>query len=280
MIGRASAPASSGNLGPGFDVLALALELRCRVTAEPAAEMVIVQDGVTVAVGDDDMVAAAALAAAGRPMRLAIENDIPRARGLGSSSAVTAAAATAAARALGREPEPAEVFRIVAGLEGHGDNAAAAVYGGLVAVCGAAVRRLELHPGILPVVAVPDFELRTGEARSALPSLVPLTSAAAGIARSVFLVEGLRSGDPAVLCEARGDELHEAPRAALSPLTARLVTAALDAGALHAAWSGAGPSAIAFVTGETSRAVTEALRRVLGPVGEVRTVAVDRAGVR
>ena len=101
---RASAPASSGNLGPGFDVLGLALDLRCVVDAVPADRMTV-DDGdgpVTLAAGD--MLFDAVMVAAGRPMALTVDNAIPRARGLGSSSAVTTAAAAAAQRALGAEP--------------------------------------------------------------------------------------------------------------------------------------------------------------------------------
>ncbi len=279
MTGIASAPASSGNLGPGFDTLALALDLRCRVEAEPAAVTAIVDaDGVPRPVEGGEIVARA-VAAVGPPMTLRIDSAIPRGRGLGSSAAVAAATAAASLGAQGLGVDRDRVFHVVADLEGHGDNAAAAVYGGLQAACTASSRRLELHPELLPIVAIPDFELRTGDARAALPDAVALTMAARTIARVVFLVEGLRTGDRDALTHARGDELHEEPRSALSPLTTRLVRAALDAGAVHAAWSGAGPSALAFVTEERLDAVEGALGTVLGSVGEVRRLAVDHDGL-
>ena len=279
MSGTASAPASSGNLGPGFDTLALALDLRCRVEAEPAAATGIVDiDGVVRPIDDGEIVARA-VAAVGPPMTLRIDSAIPRGRGLGSSAAVAAATAAASLDAQGLDVDRDRVFHVVAELEGHGDNAAAAVYGGLQAACTASSRHLELHPDLVPIVAIPDFELRTGDARDALPDTVGLPAAARTIARVVFLVEGLRTGDPAALAHARGDELHEAPRSALSPLTTRLVQAALDAGALHAAWSGAGPTALALVTDERADAVIDALGAVLGTVGQVRRLTVDRDGL-
>ncbi len=161
MTGVASAPASSGNLGPGFDILALALELRCAVTATPTARWEIVEKGGNYEPGPDDMVRRAAEMAAERPFRLEIDNAIPRARGLGSSSAVTTAAAAAAVRAMGLNPDSTRLFDIVAELEGHGDNAAAAVYGGLVLVSGEVIRHLEIDARLRIVVAIPEERLKT-----------------------------------------------------------------------------------------------------------------------
>ncbi|MDJ0792577.1 MAG: homoserine kinase, partial [Acidimicrobiia bacterium] len=152
MIGAASAPASSGNLGPGFDVLALALSLRCEATAEVADSMTISENGSTRRLEDDDMIALAVLAAVGRPMHVTIDNQIPRARGLGSSSAVTAAAAAAAMKATSTEGGRELVFTIVDELEGHADNAAAAVYGGFVAATSSGIQRLTLHESLEVVV--------------------------------------------------------------------------------------------------------------------------------
>ncbi len=280
MTARGSAPASSGNLGPGFDVLALALELRCTVEAAPADQWQIHEHGETYAPGEDDMIVRAVDAAVGRPMALRISNDIPRSRGLGSSSAVTAAAAAAAVRALGGEPSLRRLFEIVADLEGHGDNAAAAVYGGMVAVAGGAIRHLEVHPDLRIVVGIPDAKLKTEEARAALSDHVDRWAASRNLARVVFLVEGLRTADPDTLAAAAGDELHEAPRHALSPVTADLMGTARRAGALHAAWSGAGPSAIAFVDSAKCAAVEASLAEVLGAGGEVRCLDVAADGLR
>ena len=279
--GMATAPASSGNLGPGFDTLALALELRCRCEAEPADEWEILERGTRYAPEPEDLVVRAVAAAIGdRPIRLAIENEIPRSRGLGSSSAVATASAAAAMRAVGVSAKDATLFRIVADLEGHPDNAAAAVYGGLVATADGVVRHLPLAPEVIVVAGIPDGRLSTHEARAALPTDVPHGAAARNVARVAMLIEGLRTADPAALGAARGDELHEAPRRRLSPVTGRLMDAARDAGALHAAWSGAGPAALAFTTSEACDAVVSGMRGALGGSGEVLVLSVATDGWR
>ena len=274
----ASAPASSGNLGPGFDVLAMALELRCRVEAVPADAWIIHQDGSSYEPSSDDMVRRAVEAAVDQPMELLIVNDIPRSRGLGSSSAVTTAAAAAALRAVGQVPDSALLFDIVAALEGHADNAAAAVYGGLVVVSGDTWRRFEISPKLEVIVGIPDARLRTSEARSVLSAEVSRWAAARNLGRLAFLLEGLRTADPDALEAAAGDELHELPRQHLSPITAELMEAARRAGALHAAWSGAGPTAIAFATADGVDSVIVAMEETLGGQGTVRRLNVATEG--
>ena len=133
-IGTAIAPASSANLGPGFDCLGLAVDLWCRVEASPADQWIVVEPDREFAPKPTDFVRRAVEAAVGRPMHLAIDSEVPRSRGLGSSSAVMVAGAAAALRAMGKEPESDHLFELVATIEGHGDNAGAAVYGGLIAV--------------------------------------------------------------------------------------------------------------------------------------------------
>jgi len=278
MSGVATAPASSGNLGPGFDVLALALELRCSVKATPTATWQVIERGGEYEPPPHDLVRRAAQAAAERPFRLEIENRIPRARGLGSSSAVTAATAAAAIRAMGREPDSARLFEIVNELEGHGDNAAAAVYGGLVLVAGHEIRHLDVHDELRMVVGIPESRLKTDEARAALPPEVDRWAATRSLARLGFLIEGLRTGDRDALGVAGGDEMHEAPRAKLSPITGELIDASRDAGAFHAAWSGAGPTVIAFVDEAGCDAVEQAMHSVLGANGDVRCLDVASHG--
>lgn len=279
MRGSASAPASSGNLGPGFDALALALELRCRCEAEPADEWWIEEHGRRYRPSAGDLVVRAMVAAVGeQPMRLSITNAIPRSRGLGSSSAVATAAAAAALRARGEEPGNEFLFEIVTELEGHADNAAAAVYGGLVAAREGVVRRLPMAPQLRVVVGIPEAHLSTHKARAALPGAVRHAAAARNVARVVMLIDGLRTGDGSALAAASGDELHEGPRHDLSPITHELMEAATAAGALHAAWSGAGPSAIAFTTAATQDAVVEALTERLEGAGEVAVLAVADRG--
>lgn len=276
----ASAPASSGNLGPGFDVLGLALDLRCVVEAVPADRLSVDDGDGPVDLAPRDMLFGAVMAAVDRPMALTVDNSIPRTRGLGSSSAVTAAAATAAVRAVGREPAREDIYELIARIEGHGDNAAPAVYGGLMAVGSNGPHRLEIEPSILPIVGIPDTRLATRRARKAVPSEVSVAAASRNVGRAVLLVEGLRTGDPSAFAAATGDEFHEEARGPLSPITTAMIDAARSAGALHAAWSGAGPTTLALVTSETQSAVIDALELVLGASGVVRALSVDFEGLR
>lgn len=279
MIGSASAPASSGNLGPGFDTVALALDLRCRVTAEPSSSMTITENGSTRRLPADDMIAEAVSIAVDAPMHLTIENEIPRARGLGSSSAVTAAAAGAAMKAVGDDSGSAKVFRIVTSLEGHADNAAAAVFGGLVVATPDGIQKLPVHESLRPIVAIPNAHLKTSEARAVLSPEVDRAVVVRSLARLAFLLQGLQDGNPEVLGQAIGDELHELPRKELSPITHELMVAAHHAGALHVCWSGAGPTALAFATEETAGRIIGAMSGVLGSDGEVLTLDIDTRGL-
>lgn len=280
MIGIASAPASSGNLGPGFDILALALELRCTATVEESDEMTITEHGSTRRLGNKDMIAKAVRLAVDRPMHVTLDNQVPRSRGLGSSSAVCASVAAASMKAMHDDGGREKVFRIVDELEGHADNAAAAVFGGLVAATKTGIQQLEMSDTLVPVVGIPDSHLRTKEARRALDPEVPRPIVVRSLARLAFLIEGLRSGEAQVLAQAAGDELHEEPRASLSEITGELMAAARTAGALHACWSGAGPTALALTTNENRGRVIGAMSEVLGTNGEVLTLPVDYEGLR
>lgn len=280
MTGSASAPGSSGNLGPGFDVLGLALDLRCRVTASQSSDMTVDDGEGPEPLAEDHIIHRAVNAATAGPMAIVVDNSVPRTRGLGSSAAVMAAAAAASVRAEGGEADRQAIYDIIAGIEGHGDNAGPAVYGGLIAVGLDGPRSLPIHDRLVTVFGVPNTHLATSEARAALPELVSLSTATRSVSRAVSLAEGLRTGDRAALAAARGDELHEAPRAALSPVTGSLIEAALAAGAMHAAWSGAGPTAIAFTTAEEADAVVQAMTGALGDNGEVMILGVDYEGLK
>lgn len=272
----ATAPASSANLGPGFDCLGLGFELRCHIEATLSDDWIVEELGSVFEPSPTDYVRRAVAAAVGRPMRLVINNEVPRSRGLGSSSAVMVAAAAAALRAVGEEPESAALYEMVTDIEGHGDNAGAAVYGGLVAVAGGSLRQLELSPALKFVFGIPDDPLKTAEARSVLPAEITREAAARNVARVAFLVEGLRTGDPEALARAGGDEIHELHRAGLSPITGLMMDTARSAGALHAAWSGAGPTAMAIAL--DTEPVAAAMKEVLGGAGRVEVLEVAYGG--
>ncbi len=277
----ASAPASSANLGPGFDVVALALGIRCRVTVTPADEWSV--DSAGADEGTNLLVRRAVEAASTGlgPLAVAIDSDIPVAHGLGSSAALIVSLVAAARAAAGEDQDRAEIFRIAAHVEGHPDNVGAAVFGGAIAVGpGPMVHRLEVHSSISVLLGVPATRLSTAKARLSVGGPIRTGVAVRTAARLAFLIEGLRTGDASLLAAAAGDELHEARRANLSPLTGRLIEVARNAGALHAAWSGAGPSAMAFVTKERRAPVAAALGEVLSAEGgEVLEPDIDTEGV-
>jgi len=259
----ASAPATTANLGPGFDCIAMALSPRCLVRARVADEWSIAHVGAhRPADGEHDGVVAAARHALGeRPLAIEVDNQVPLARGIGSSAAAYVAGAAAALRAVGEEASPDRVFRVAADMEGHADQVAAAVYGGLVlAPAEGMPLRLPFHPSLRPIVAVPDTRLPTQEARAVLPGSYPREVVIRSVARTAALTAGLITGDPEMLSAAHGDEIHEAPRDAMSPEVGKLIEVAKRAGALHAARSGAGPSVVAIVTADTAERVAAAFR--------------------
>jgi homoserine kinase len=259
----ASAPATTANLGPGFDTIALALAPRCVVRARAAESWSVDHTGEhrPADAEHDGVIAAARQAVGDRPLALEVDNQIPLARGVGSSAAAFVAGAAAALRARGEAVAPDRVFRIAAEMEGHADQAAAAVYGGLVlAPAEGMPMRLPIHPSLRPVVAVPEARLPTSEARAVLPDRYDRDVVIRSVARTAALTAGLITGDPELLAAAHGDEIHEAHRDALSPDVGKLIDLARRAGALHAARSGAGPSVVAITTVDTARRVAAAFR--------------------
>lgn len=278
-----SAPASSGNLGPGFDMIGLALELRCRVSAFQADAWSVEHIGKErLLAGHTDAVLVAAQAAVGEanPLRLVVDNDVPLARGLGSSSAARAAGAAAALMEHHGSFDVQRVFELVSEFEGHGDNAAAAVFGGLVAVASSGnPMRLSVHPDWRIVVAIPDYELATSKARSVLSPQVSRSVVVRNSGRLVALVDGLRSGDVGTLRMAGGDELHEQPRAILHERAIELMAAARRGGAAHTAWSGAGPTILAVVKPEQVDEVGKLMRVAMADQGEVCELAIAIDGL-
>jgi homoserine kinase len=263
VIGTASAPATSANLGPAFDCLALALDIRCRVTATPAEEWAIKHIGdyqPESGAVDCVLTAAKRTVGEGSPLAIEVESGVPIGKGLGSSAAAFVAGSAAALLAVGDEAHPDQVFRMASEMEGHSDNVAAAVYGGLVLVPAEGMPiRLPLHPGLRIVVAVPEGVLPTYHARTVIDSTHPHDLVRRSLARVTALTAGLITGDAETLAAAHGDEIHEAPRAQLSPEVDDLIESAKKAGAMHAARSGAGPSVLALCAVDQETRVAAAL---------------------
>lgn len=278
---RARVPASSANLGPGFDALALALDRHVEVTVEPARRLEVVTEGEGADLPRDARHLAVAVAASvlgHEEFALAVRSDIPVGRGLGSSAALAVAAAAAAGA-----PDP---FAVAVAFEGHAENAAASVRGGLVAAAmtssGPVARSLPLDPALCFVLLVPDRHLRTDEARRALASEVTMDDAVFNLGRLALLVAGL--GDRTQLVAAAGeDRLHQAQRASLFPEAPELLARLAEAGALLACWSGAGPSLLGVCDGPEQaaqvRAAGERALEVAGVAGCALVVAPDRVGL-
>lgn len=269
----ASAPASSANLGHGFDTLALALDMRCKVDVSPADDWIVES-------GDSAFVRKVAANVTDVPHRISVKSDIPIGKGLGSSAAV-AAALGAALRPEWIEKDRGELHEFVSKVEGHPDNAAAAVHGGLVSVAlDGRVLHLDMHDSYRVVLTVPDVMLPTSEARAAMPQTVPVEVAARTAARAIMLIEALRDGDHALLASIGSDELHEPYRARLRPVIYELVAAAQANNASLAVISGAGPSVLAISTVSNVAQVVAGLEGQLGDRGRVFEVDVAREGVR
>ncbi len=262
---RARAPASSANLGPGYDALALALGLHCEVTVEPAARLELTSEGEGAGLPLDagHLAARVVRRVLGHDdVAIHVRSEIPVSRGLGSSGALALAAAAAAGAA--------DPLALAAEMEGHVENAAASLLGGLVAAAAIGgrpvARRLPLDPGLCFVVVVPERELATAAARAVLPDSVPLSDAVFNLGRMGLLLAGL--GDASGLVgEAGEDRLHQDARSALFPEAPELLRRLREAGAALATWSGAGPSLLAVSTAKGAGALGEAAERALEAVG-------------
>jgi homoserine kinase len=290
---RVRVPASSANLGPGFDALGLALALHNEVTLEEA-------DGVSVSVegegagrldeGAGNVVArgvALGFEVAGRPFRggrLRCVNRIPLSRGLGSSAAAWVGGLLAANALLGEPLDRAALVTAAARAEGHPDNVAAAVLGGLTVSCADGARvvavSLPVPSEITWVVLVPEAESSTREARAVLPESLPRADAVFNVQRVSLLLAALTAGRPDLLDLAMQDRLHQPYRQRLFPWMEAVAGAGRRAGALGCVLSGAGPSMLAAVRGPgdaVARAMERALREA-GITGRALSLPVDAAG--
>ena len=253
-------PATTANLGPGFDTLGLALALYNRISMEEMSEGLafeITGEGAEFIPGDEsNIVYKAAAQVYGylkRPvpgLRIHLHNGIPIARGLGSSAAAIIGGMVAASRLAGSSLSDAELLMLATRVEGHPDNITPALLGGLTISCmnGEEVVfvKTELPGELKAVVAIPDFQLTTADARKVLPKEVSLQDAVYNVSRSSLLVAGLMSGNLDVLGTAMDDRLHQPYRACLIPGLPDVFTAGKDAGALAVVISGSGPTIIAF----------------------------------
>jgi homoserine kinase len=253
-------PASAANLGPGFDCLGLALNLWNQTTFSLEGQGMQVEvwgEGNNLLAADDDnLVARAAMRlyqAVGAPLPegllIRCENHIPLGGGLGSSAAAIVSGLVGANALLGTPLSDEDLLRLATAMEGHPDNVATALAGGLTLVTtigeGVLARRLPAMPLQMAVV-VPAVHLPTQVARAALPREVPLVDAVYNIGRTAFVIEALRIGDLGLLGKVMDDRLHQPYRMKLIPGAEMAFSAARRAGAAAVALSGAGPTIVAF----------------------------------
>lgn len=293
---RVSVPATTSNLGPGFDTLGMALTLRMTLSLElpPSARGLAVGiegEGADLEETADNLVVRSFFAGLGtrRPPALAfrIRSEIPAARGLGSSAAARLCGLLAAAALRGCRPADFErAVEAAVAMEGHPDNAVPAAYGGLRSVLMDGPRPMSVlwsvPRGLGVTVCVPDYEVSTPKARAVLPAKVPLKDAAANAARVAHLLGALRDGRLGELGAAMQDALHQPYRARLLPGFPEALRAAYAAGAAGAALSGSGSSVLAFVpVGRAQARVGAAFERAFARAGRrARSLAlsVDRRG--
>jgi homoserine kinase len=297
---RVSVPATSANLGPGFDALGLALSLHDEVEAR------VTGSGLDIEVAGEG---AADVADAGekhlivRAMRVAFDdlglpqpsglalrcvNRIPHGRGLGSSAAAIVAGLLAARALAGAPVSPQDVLPLANVLEGHPDNVAPCLFGGLTiawvadAAAGlpqARAVRLDPRPEVLPVAFIAPEPVSTKVARGLLPSAVPHADAARNAGRAALLVAAL-TARPGALLDGTEDRLHQDYRAPAMPHSHDLVTR-LRAAGVPAVVSGAGPSVLAFLTEKPAQDQAKRLDSIAGETGiewHISPLAVERRG--
>lgn len=277
-------PATSANLGPGFDALGLALDLWNVTTVTPAKEFSVRVTGEgagRLASGKNNLIIRAAQRLAERAgkslpvFHAECVNQIPLSSGMGSSSAAIVTGLLAGNASLENPFSREEILNFACEMEGHPDNVAPAMLGGLVVSTTSYSKGMEQGKVIarqIPIdmnmhitIVLPDFYLPTKQARAALPKKVSMKNAIHNISRTALVIEALRIGDLDLLGKVITDRLHQPYRLKLIPGAASAMEAAKEAGASAVALSGAGPSVIAFSTGEAG--IGESMKRAFETAG-------------
>lgn len=298
---RVQVPASTANLGPGFDSLGLALDLYTWVEMRRAEETTTFHlygeqlSDKGIPCDKTNLVYQVAQqvferAGASLPeLEIHMYSDIPLTRGLGSSASAIVAALTAANALIGSPLSPYELFQMASAIEKHPDNVGASLFGGFVVAYwdGSAAEhiKVEPHPGLEVLVAIPRFQLSTEKARQVLPKEIAMGDAVFNVGHSNLLVAALCTGRFEMIRHAMKDKLHQPYRSSLVPGMADILEHAADHGALGIALSGAGPTMLALVDGKSGNKeqLESFLHGAFGNEGiEVDTLwlAPDRTGPR
>ena len=276
-------PASSANLGPGYDVLAAAMSLFLELEVEETGDYSFDDGGLGVTSGRDNLIVRAfesLHSADGIAFRL--KSEIPLARGLGSSAAAIVAGLYAADHLFELGLSKEDFLARATEIEGHPDNVAAAIYGGFV-ICGAGeggptAARFDAPSGLEGIAVIPAEEVSTERAREAIPGEVPLADAVANVSAASCLVLGLQTADLDLLAAGLADRIHQDRRRELYPRSMELVDTARELGALGATISGAGPTVLVWTTWQDAGKVAEALEGRCDRWSEVRRLPFSPLG--
>lgn len=292
---RVRVPATSANLGPGFDAFAIALPMLAEFDVRPARawSVTVEGNGTDVPAGEDNLFVVGAMAAANAlgqtigPLHVTQRSAIPLGRGLGSSAAAIVGGIVTANAIAGEPLGRRALLRIAADVEGHADNVAAALYGAftisLPSADGPIAIRFAFPSLWRACLFVPTSQLTTKEARAALPEDVARADAVFNLAHASALVAAVLRGDGAMLSLAMHDRMHQAARLRLVPALDEIVSAARGAGAFGAALSGAGPAVIAFAPARLAARVTATMEEaatIAGAPGRGRVVRIRAAGAQ
>ena len=277
-------PASSANLGPGYDVLAAAVSLFLELEVEEVGEYSFDGGGLDVPAGRDNLIVRAfesLHSADGIAFRL--KSEIPLARGLGSSAAAIVAGLFAADHLFELGLSKEDFLARATEIEGHPDNVAAAIYGGFV-ICGTgegdapSAARFDAPSGLEGIAVVPAEEVSTEHAREAIPTEVPLADAVANVSAASRLVLGLQTADLDLVAAGLADRIHQDRRRDLYPRSMELVDAASALGALGATISGAGPTVLVWTTWQDAGKVAEAFEGRCASWAEVKRLPFSPHG--
>lgn len=268
-------PASTANLGPGFDAMAAALSLHLDLEVLETGSFAVETDLDVPRDRTNFVVRAFERLAPSDGFTFRIASQIPMCGGLGSSAAAIVAGLMAADHMFELD---ADVRGLATELEGHADNVAAALDGGFVVCAGERSRRFEVPLGLEAVLVIPDHVVLTGEARAALPDEVPMADAVFNIGHASMLTLGLATGDWETVALGLHDRLHQPYRSQLFPRSAELLALAPSLGALGATISGAGPTVLVWSHFEQTGRVVERLGNECGDWAHVMRVPFESQG--
>lgn len=256
---KVKVPATTANLGPGFDTMGMALDLYNTVEMELTDQLeisVFGQGADDIARDETNIVYQAAAIAFTKAnfnfksLKIKLTNDVPVARGLGSSAAAVVGGVLAANALMGNPLAEQELADLVTEIEGHPDNVLPALIGGVViagwGASGLVYKKITTKPALKAAVAIPEFYLKTKEARGVLPSQVPYGDAVFNLNRAALLVAGLMAEDYELLSQVMEDKLHQPYRSKLIPGMDEIMLEVKEAGAIGGVLSGAGPTMLAL----------------------------------